>query len=106
MYITVICLEKVVNHVLVDDGSGLNIFALSTLRQLRFDLGKLGQNQVSVRDFDGVQRDMLGAVNLTIQMGPTEFSAQFQVLDIDTSYNFLLGRTFMHMDGVVPSTLH
>ena len=44
LHITVICREKVVNRVLVDDGSGLNIYPLSTLRQLRFDLGKLEQN--------------------------------------------------------------
>ena len=77
-----------------------------TLKQLRFDLEKLEQNQVNVRAFNGVQRDTLGAVNLTIQMGPTEFKAKFQVLDIDTSYNFLLGRPFIHAAGAVPSTLH
>ena len=52
----------------MDDESGLNIFPLSTLRQLRFDLGKLEQNQVNVRAFHEVQRDTLGAVNLIIQM--------------------------------------
>ena len=56
--------------------------------------------------FDGVQRDTLGVVNLTLQTGPAEFEAKFQVLDIDTSYNLLLGRPFIHMDGAVPSTLH
>ena len=101
-----VCHKKIVNRILVDDGFGLNICPLSILRKLRFDLGKLGQNQVSVRDFDGVQRDMLGAVNLTIQMGPTEFSAQFQVLDIDTSYNLLLGKiVHPHMAGAIPFTL-
>ena len=98
--------RKIVNRVLVDDGSGLNICPLSILKQLRFDLRKLEQNQVNVRAFDGVQRDTLGAVNLTLQMGPTEFDAKFQVLDIDTSYNLFLGSPFIHMDGVVPSTLH
>ena len=73
--ITVVCREKVINRVLVDDGSGLNIHPFSTLRQLRFDLGKLKLNQVNVRAFGGVQRDTLGAVNLVIQMGPVEFSA-------------------------------
>ena len=53
-----------------------------------------------------MQRDTLGAVNLTLQMGPTEFVAKFQVLDIDTSYNLLLGSPFIHMAGAVPSTLH
>ena len=36
------------------------------LKQLRFEFGKLEQNQVNVRAFDGVQRDTLGAVNLII----------------------------------------
>ena len=71
-----------------------------------FDLGKLEQNQVNVKAFDGVQRDTLGAVNLTLQMSPAEFSAQFQVLDIDNSYNLLLGRPFIHMAGAVPYNLH
>ena len=71
LHIIVICREKVINNFVVDDGFGLNICLLSAQRQLRFHLGKLEQNQVNVRAFDSVQRDMLGAVNLAIQMGPT-----------------------------------
>ena len=59
-----------------------------------------------MRAFDGVLRDTLGAVNLTIQMGPSEFSVQFQVLDINTSYNLLLERLLIHMAGAVLSTLY
>ena len=43
LHVSVISRETVINHVLVDDGSGLNICPLSTLRQVRFDLGKLAQ---------------------------------------------------------------
>ncbi|KAK4727432.1 hypothetical protein R3W88_032349 [Solanum pinnatisectum] len=100
------CRDKIINHVLVDDGSSLNIFPFSTLRQLKFDLGKLHQNQVNVRAFDGVQRDTLCEVNLDIQIGPAKFNVEFQVLDINISYNLVLGRPFIHMVGVVPSTLH
>ena len=71
-----------------------------------FDLRKLEQNQVNVRDFVKAQKDTLVVLNLIIQIGSAEFNAQFQVLDIDTSYNLLLGRPFLHMVGVVPSTLH
>ena len=42
LHVTVICRGKVINRVLVDDGSSLNICPLSTLKQLRFDLGKIG----------------------------------------------------------------
>ncbi|KAK6777926.1 hypothetical protein RDI58_024644 [Solanum bulbocastanum] len=104
--ITIMYRDKIINCVLIDDGSGLNICPLSTLRQLKFDLGKLHQNQVNVRAFDGVQRDTLGAVNLYIQTSPAESNVEFQVLDINTSYNLFLGRPFIHMTGALPSTLH
>ena len=97
LHTTVVYRGKVVNRVLVGDGCGLNIFPLSTLRQLRFELGKLEQNQVNVRVFNGVHRDTFGVVNLIILIGMAEFSAQFQVLDIDTNYNVLLVRHFIHM---------
>jgi len=58
-----------------------------------------------VRVFDGVQRDTIGVVNLDIQMGHAEFNVEFQVLDINISYN-LLGRPVIHRAGAVPSTLH
>ncbi|XP_070045406.1 uncharacterized protein [Nicotiana tomentosiformis] len=35
-----------------------------------------------------------------------DFEVTFQVLDMETSYNFLLGRPWIHVAGVVPSTLH
>ena len=54
LHFIVICRERVINCVLVDDGFALNICSLSTLRKLRFDLGKLEQNQFNVRAFDGV----------------------------------------------------
>ena len=43
---------------------------------------------------------------MIICMGHSEINAEFHVLDIDTRYNLLLGRSFIHMARVVPSTLH
>ena len=74
LHIIMVFRKKVVNRVLVEFRSGFNMCPLSMLRQLRFDLGKLEQNQVNVRYFDGVQRDTLGAVNLIIQMVLAKFS--------------------------------
>ena len=39
-------------------------------------------------------------------IGPVTFPISFQILDIPSSYNLLLGCPWIHMDGVVPSTLH
>ena len=41
LHITVVCVEKVINDILVYDGFGLNIFPFKILRKLRFDLVKL-----------------------------------------------------------------
>ncbi|XP_015167184.1 uncharacterized protein [Solanum tuberosum] len=101
LHVTIKCWDKVIDRVLVDDGSGLNICPLSTLMQLKFDLGKVQQNQVNVRALDGVQRDTIGAVNWDIQMGPAEFNVEFQVLDINTSYNLLLERPVRHQELVI-----
>ena len=41
-----------------------------------------------------------------MQIGPCTFNVEFQVMDISPSYNYLLGRPWIHIAGVVPSTLH
>ncbi|XP_055812085.1 uncharacterized protein LOC129882003 [Solanum dulcamara] len=50
--------------------------------------------------------EVIGEIDLPLQIGPEEFVVEFQVLDIPTSYNLLLGRPWIHMAGAVPSTLH
>ena len=106
LYITVKCRDKFVARVLIDNGSRLNIFQLSTLTQLNHDVGKIRQSCMNVRTFDGSQRQTMGEVDLCIQMGPAEFETEFQVMGISTSYNMLLGRPWIHAVRAVPSTLH
>ena len=59
-----------------------------------------------VRAFDGTKREVLGNIQLPIQVGPSIFDSEFIVMDINPSYNCLLGRPWIHMAGAVPSTLH
>ena len=65
--IAVKCPNKIVNRVLVDDGFGLNICPLSSLKKLNFDLRKIHQNQVNVRSFNGGQRETLGDVSSVLK---------------------------------------
>nr|XP_009781341.1 PREDICTED: uncharacterized protein LOC104230270 [Nicotiana sylvestris] len=41
--------------------------------------------------FDGSQMATIGKINLSLQMGPTWFDVEFQLLDISVTYNLLLG---------------
>ena len=59
-----------------------------------------------VRAFDETKREVLENIELPIQVGPCTFNLEFIVMDINLSYNYFLGRPWIHMAGAVPSTLH
>ncbi|XP_075099489.1 uncharacterized protein LOC142176257 [Nicotiana tabacum] len=67
---------------------------------------RIRPNNVYVRAFHGIKRDTIGEIDLILTIGPVDFEVTLQVLDMDTSYNFLLGRSWIHAAGAVPSTLH
>ncbi|XP_069147092.1 uncharacterized protein [Solanum lycopersicum] len=106
LYISVQYQDKVINKALVDAGSGLNICPLSTLTRLGVDSAKIQTWKMNVRAFDGSQRGTIGEITLYMLIGPVTFPIAFQILDIPSSYNLLLGRPWIHMAGAVPSTLH
>ncbi|XP_049347507.1 uncharacterized protein LOC125812061 [Solanum verrucosum] len=106
LYISIQYQHKIITKALVDSGSGLNICPLSTLTRLGVDSAKIQTWKMNVRAFDGFQRGTIGEITLDMLNGPATFPIAFQVLDIPSSYNLLLGRPWIHMAGVVPSTLH
>ncbi|XP_075098528.1 uncharacterized protein LOC142175514 [Nicotiana tabacum] len=93
-------------RVMLDDGFGFDICPLSTLQRMEIWTERIKPNNVCVRPFDGIKRDTIGEIDLILIIGPMDFEVTFQVLDMDTSYNFLLGRPWIHAVGAVPSTLH
>ena len=76
---------------------------MSTLSRLPVDLYDLKKSQMVVRAFDGTKWEVLENIKLSIQVGPCTFDSEFIVMDISPSYNYLLGRPWIHMVGVVPS---
>ncbi|XP_019258789.1 PREDICTED: uncharacterized protein LOC109237000 [Nicotiana attenuata] len=91
---------------MLDGGSGVDICPLSTLQRMEIGTERIRPNNVCVRAFDGVKRGTIGEIDLVLTIGPVDFEVTFQILDMDTSYNFLLGRPWIHAAGAVPSTLH
>ena len=62
-------------------------------------------NKTIVRAFDGTRREVTGEIEIEMQIGPCTFNVEFQVMDISPSYNYLLGRPWIHIVRAVPSTL-
>ncbi|XP_019248765.1 PREDICTED: uncharacterized protein LOC109228037 [Nicotiana attenuata] len=106
LYLTVICEGYYVKTVMLDGGSGVDICPLSTLQRMEIGTERIKPNNVCVHAFDGIKRDTIGEIDLILTIGPVDFEVTFQVLDMDTSYNFLLGRPWIHAAGTVPSTLN
>uniref|UniRef100_A0A2N9IHC6 G-patch domain-containing protein n=1 Tax=Fagus sylvatica TaxID=28930 RepID=A0A2N9IHC6_FAGSY len=84
LYISVKTNDRIVSRVLIDNGV----------------------NSMIVRAFDGTRREVLGEIDLPVEVGPQVYNINFQVLKIDSPYNLLLGRPWLHTAGAVPSSLH
>ena len=106
LHISVKCMDHFISRVLVDNGSSLNVVPKATLNKLPSNGFHLHPSTMVVRAFDGSKRDVIGEIELPIQIGPCTFQIVFQVMDITPAYSCLLGRPWIHTTGVVPSTLY
>ncbi|XP_070022576.1 uncharacterized protein [Nicotiana sylvestris] len=106
LHLTVKCEGYYVKRVMLDGGSVVDICPFSTLQRMEIETERIRPNNVCVRAFYGIKRDTIGEIDLILTIGPVDFEVTFQVLDMDTSYNFLLGRPWIHAAGAVSSTLH
>ncbi|XP_077252041.1 uncharacterized protein LOC143891332 [Tasmannia lanceolata] len=104
--ITLLCNQKKVSEVLVDNGSALNVCPLSTATTLGFGPEDFIPSEQGILAYDGTRRDVIGTLATEIVIGGETFDIEFQVLDIKTSFCLLLGRPWLHKVGVIPSTLH
>ena len=48
----------------------------------------------------------MGTLSTHVMIGPVIYSILFQVLRIQSSFNLLLGRPWIHEAGAIPSSLH
>ena len=106
LYITISCKGYTLLRALLDNGSSINVIPMATLSKLPVDPSHLRKTHLVVCAFDGTRKEVIGNIELPIQIGPYTFNIDFQVMDINPFYNCLRGRPWIHMAGVVPSTLH
>ncbi|XP_012574941.1 uncharacterized protein [Cicer arietinum] len=106
LHISVMCLDHIMSRVLIDNGSLLKVISKSTLAKLPCDGTYMRPSPMVVRAFDGSGREVMGEIDLPVQIGPVTFEITFHVMDIVPAYSCLLGRPWIYSVGVVPSTLH
>ncbi|XP_074298035.1 uncharacterized protein LOC141628839 [Silene latifolia] len=91
---------------LVDDGSAVNVIPLKMVYKLGMkELDWTLSNQ-GVRAYDSTRHKVIGLINLTVATRPVERKVNFQIVDIEASFNLLLCRPWIHASKAMTSTLH
>ena len=56
--------------------------------------------------FDNTHHDSLGIRVISLSIGPVVFDVELYNVDLEPSFNLLLGHPWLHKHQVIPSTLH
>ncbi|KAM1358731.1 hypothetical protein ACFX15_044968 [Malus domestica] len=98
--------EHKVNRMLVDGGSAINIMPKSTMTTIGIKADELSLSRLLIQGFNQGGQKAMGMIRVEMTIGELKSSTIFHVIDGRTSYGLLLGRPWIHANGVVPSTLH
>ena len=98
--------EQKVNRILIDDGSSINLLSLKTMKDLKVPINELLPSQLIIQGFNQNGQKAFRKIRFEFFIDDMESNALFHVIDIDSTYNMLLGRPWMHQNGVVSLTLH
>ncbi|XP_021773616.1 uncharacterized protein LOC110737586 [Chenopodium quinoa] len=106
LYLPVVTMGKNMPMTFVDNGSAINVCPLRTAKKIGIDLDNLVKSSQGVKAYDNTRRQSMGTSTLKVITGLIEKEVVFHVLDINTSFNLLLGRPWLHELKAVPSSLH
>lgn len=64
------------------------------------------RKKITINAYDDEDRSSKGTITLPLKVGPVVRDVVCKVLDVDLTYNILLGRPWIHFIREVPSTYH
>ena len=77
--------------VLIDDRSALNVCPLKTASCLGLSINDFVPTDQHVRAYNNSRKEVLGTITLELTIGPMIKKEEFQVLNIASCFNMLLG---------------
>ncbi|KAJ8639913.1 hypothetical protein MRB53_016607 [Persea americana] len=106
LYFTGYIKEMPIHRVLIDPGSALNLISTTALEELGIPPSKLSYTSVSIFGYDGSAQRPIGKIRFRLQIGDLISEVTVYAIKTTSCYNILLGRPWIHENGVIPSTLH
>ena len=106
LHITIDAKGKKIPMVLINDGNALNVYPLKIASCLGLSSEDFLPTDQHVKAYDNSRRKVVGTITLELIIGPMIKNVEFQVLNIASCFNMLLGRPWIHETVVVPSSLY
>ncbi|KAH7853285.1 hypothetical protein Vadar_000919 [Vaccinium darrowii] len=106
LFITGFVLNTEISRVMVDGGSAVNLLPKRALGMIGVRLSQLRPCHLVIQGFNQNEQRPMGKIKLRTKFGSIEEDTEFLVIDVNTSYNALLGRPWVHGHMAVPSTYH
>ncbi|KAK9667314.1 hypothetical protein RND81_14G247800 [Saponaria officinalis] len=106
LYLKVRLEGKTVSKVLVDNGATSNIVPITILQLIGKIEDDITSGKVTVVGFAGTPEFCEGTIMLTVKVGSCTLTMPFYVVRGITSYNALLGRSWLHKTYSIPSSLY
>ncbi|XP_026428951.1 uncharacterized protein LOC113324883 [Papaver somniferum] len=98
--------EWAINRTLVDTCRAVDILFYRTFKAMRYKDGELTNSIYNVHGFNKEITKPKGEIVLRILLGEIDTEVTLCVVDIDSPYNMLLGRPWVHAIKAVASKLH
>ncbi|XP_030945796.1 uncharacterized protein LOC115970281 [Quercus lobata] len=95
-----------VKRILVDQGNEEKIMYPDLYKRLNLKFNDLERYDLSLIGFDGRMVVPHGMIRLLVQVGDEEVQVSFIVVEAYSPYTAILARPWLHVIGVVLSTLH
>ena len=106
LYVSGYAREQKIDRILIDGGLAVNILPKMTMRRLGLTMEELSHSRFVIQGFNQGGQCAIGMIPLELIIGELTSNILFHVIDAKTTYNILLGRPWIHENGIVPSTLH
>nr|CAN61917.1 hypothetical protein VITISV_027490 [Vitis vinifera] len=97
---------RTLQRILVDPGSSADLVQASVIGHMGHSLAGLENPGRILSGFNGSSTTSLGDIILPVQAGPVTLNVQFSVVQELSSFNVILGRTWLHYMKAIPSTYH
>lgn len=98
--------EQEIGHMLLDRGSIINIMPKLTMMEIGFKMDELSRSRILIQGFNQGGQRVVGMIRIEMTIWELKSNTMFHIINAMNSYSLLLGRPWIHENGVIPSTLY